>query len=254
MDQPESRSVKSNGKPTYRDVADRFSPGFHQAFLDFSLSAGLSENDSIHWVLKAQADLYESQITVLLDEIRAGNGTNGQGKSPELTPDQLEQALTRALQKRRDDVAVLSALDQMPRLVGNHVDALLQERLEQLRRDVTSEKEGEGRRWPAWVRKILAFVTDRWFIAITCFVIGALPFLLLHVQSEKQRADEANGRVAAMVDRLPSLIRLQLTGNITYSEPANGKPARVLLNFGQKFRPVKTELTSDGEVSVVFAP
>jgi hypothetical protein len=36
-----------------------------------------------------------------------------------------------------------------------------------------------------------------------------------------------------MLNRLPDIVRLQLTGNITYSPAADGKPAKVLLNFGQ---------------------
>ena len=260
MEKPEFPIVKANGKATYQSIADRFSPGLRDALLDFSLSSGLSEADCIYWILSAQADLYDAQTKALLSALGSVHG-NGQGNAPQLNPAHIEKlkveftdAVTRALQKRRDDVALLSALDQMPRLVGNHVDKLLQERIDDLRRELTPEKEGEGRRWPKWIRKSLAFVSRRWVIAIVCFVLGAMPFLLLYVQSERQRADDATSRIVAMMAKLPDSVRLNMTGNITYSPAADGKPAKVLLNFGERLHPVHAELTRANEVEVVFAP
>lgn len=249
MEHPELHIIKANGKGTYQSIADRFSPGLRDALLDFSLSSGLSEADCIYWILSAQADLYDAQ-TKALQSVLGGVRGNGQG----LDLKQIEDALTRAMQKRRDDVAMLSALDQMPRLVGNHVGNLLQEELQALRKELTSEKEGQGRRWPAWIQKTLAFASRRWAIAAACLVLGTLPFLLLYVQSEKQRADDATSRIVTMMAKLPDSVRLNMTGNITYSPAAGGKPAKVVLNFGQKLRPVTAEVTRANEVEVIFAP
>ena len=60
------------------------------------------------------------------------------------------------------------------------------------------------------------------------------------------------GNLTAMLNRLPDIVRLHLTGNITYSPAADGKPAKVLLNFGQKLRPVTVEVTRSNKVSVVL--
>ena len=251
MEHPEFHIVKANAKPTYQSIADRFSSGLRDALLDFSLSSGLSEADCIYWILAGQADLYDAQTKALLSAL---GGVQGNSQAPDLNPDQIEKAVIRALQKRRDDVGVLSALDEMPRLVGNHVDKLLQDRIEAFRKELTPEKEREGRHCPAWIRKGLAFLFNRWFIAIACLLLGALPFLLLYVQSERQRADDATNRIVAMMAKLPDSVRLNMAGSITYSEASNGKPAKVVLNFGQKFRPIDAQVTRSGEVEVLFAP
>ncbi len=240
---------KGTGKPTYQSIADRFSAGLKDALLDFSLSSGLSEADCIYWILAAQADLYDAQTNTLLAAL---GSVRGNGQAADLK--QIEDAVTRAMQKRRDDVGVLSALDQMPRLVANHVDKLLQEQIEDFRRQVTGEKEAEGKPRLAWIQRTLSFVSKRSVIAVACLVLGALPFLLLYVQSERQRADDANSRIVAMMNRLPDSVRLNMTGNITYSPAVAGKPAKVVLNFGQKLRPVTAEVTRANEVEVVFAP
>ena len=260
MGQAEFPIVKANGKATYRSIADRFSPGLRDALLDFSLSSGLSEADCIYWILSAQADLYDAQTKALLSALGSVHG-NGEGNAPQLNPAHIEKlkveftdAVTRALHKRRDDVALLSALDQMPRLVGNHLDKLLQERMEDFRRELTPEKEGEGRRWPAWIRKSLAFVSRRWFIAIAGFVFGILTVHFADQWHNTQRAEQTNHQLISALGRLPDAIRMQLAGNMTFSPAADGKPAKVSINFGQKFRPVTAEVTRSGEVSVVFAP
>jgi hypothetical protein len=69
-------------------------------------------------------------------------------------------------------------------------------------------------------------------------------------QASKKRLEE----LTATVNRLPDIVRLQLSGNITYSPAAAGKPAKVVLNFGKKLRPATAEVTRSNEVSVIFAP
>jgi hypothetical protein len=111
-------------------------------------------------------------------------------------------------------------------------------------------------------------MTDPSFIALVCFVLGALPGLILYVQSEKQRADDGKSRVVAMIraddgksrvvamiNKLPDSVRLNMAGNIQFSPAAGGNPAKVLLNFGQKLRPVTADVNPRSkEVLVVFAP
>jgi hypothetical protein len=46
-----------------------------------------------------------------------------------------------------------------------------------------------------------------------------------------------------------------MAGNIQFSPAAGGNPAKVLLNFGQKLRPVTADVNPrSNEVLVVFAP
>ena len=240
-----------NGESDLDVIIDRVAPDLKAQFLQDRLRIQqFVEHDEVLAVSR-----YLGTTVILIDRLTknlAGIPFAPRTTGPDLK--QIEDAITRAMQKRRDDVAVLSALDEMPRHVGDYVAKLVQEDLEALRIELTPEKQGERNGRSAWIQKILAFVSRRSVIAIACFVLGALPFLLLYVHSERQRADDANSRIVAMMNRLPDSVRLNMSGNITYSPAAAGKPAKVVLNFGQKLRPVTAEVTRANEVEVVFAP
>jgi hypothetical protein len=252
--EPDFHVVKNNGLANYQTVAEKMSPELREAFLNACLWSGLSEDDCIHAILAFQAELFDAQNKALMSSLGSALSKlgSGNGQAPDLK--QIEDAVTRALQKRRDDVAMLSALDQMPRLVGNHVDKLLQERIEDFRKEITPEKEGDGRRWPAWIRNTVAFISRRSFIAVACLVLGALPFFVLYLQAQRERVNDATSRIVTMMNKLPDSVRLNMTGNITYSPAVEGKPPKVVLNFGEKLRPVTAEITKSNEVSVIFAP
>lgn len=249
------KKLDGNGQSDLDVILDRVAPDLKAQFLQDRLRIQqFGEHDEVLAVSR-----YLGTTVILIDRITKNLSVNGQ--APDLNPAQLERlkaevsdVVTRAMQKRRDDVAVLSALDEMPRLVGNHVAKLVQEDLETFRRELTPQKEGEGTRRPEWIQKTLAFVSRRSVIAIACLVLAVLPFLLLYVQSERQRADDATSRIVAMMNKLPDSVRLNMTGNIAYSPATASKPAKVVLNFGQKLRPVTAEVTRANEVEVVFAP
>ena len=64
--------------------------------------------------------------------------------------------------------------------------------------------------------------------AYSCRMFGCsrLPFLLLYVAAERERAVDATSRIVAIMNRLPDSVRLNMTGNIQFSPAADGKPAK----------------------------
>jgi hypothetical protein len=145
---------------------------------------------------------------------------------------------------------VLESLASVPKSVAQALEPIIHEQTQELRKELTPEKKGEGTRF----QKALAFVADRRLIAVACLAAGALPFLLLYVAAERERAVDATSRIVAIMNRLPDSVRLNMTGNIQFSPAADGKPAKAVLNFGEKLRPVTAEVTRAKEVSVLFAP
>jgi hypothetical protein len=179
--------------------------------------------------------------------IQNANKLNGNRQAPDL---KLEQ-----LAKLSKLMAELRAGQEHTERRTEVLFADLTNRFEDSERKITPENGNSLSRWPIWVQKTWAFMTDRSFIALVCLVLGALPGLILYVQSEKQRADDGKSRIVAMINKLPDSVRLNMTGNIQFSPAAGGNPAKVLLNFGQKLRPVTADVNRrSNEVLVVFAP
>ena len=157
----------------------------------------------------------------------------------------------------------LSKLNKsMAELLAGHgsIDRLLEDHFEKLPERIIQAAEKKdaassvASRWPAWVQKSWSVMSNRWFIALACLLLGMLPGSLLVVYMSDQASKKRLEELTATVNRLPDIVRLQLSGNITYSPAAAGKPAKVVLNFGEKLRPATAEVTRSNEVSVIFAP
>ena len=253
------KKLDGNGQSDLDVILDRVAPDLKAQFLQDRLRIQqFGEHDEVLAVSR-----YLGTTVILIDRITKNLSVNGQ--APDLNPAQLERlkaevsdVVTRAMQKRRDDVAVLSALDEMPRLVGNHVAKLVQEDLETFRRQMTPEKEGEGRRWPAWIQKTWEVACHRAIIGAAFFLLGALPFFFLYIHAEDQRAADATARVWAMMNKLPGSVQHQILENIRFIPVDSSKPdskiEKAQLKFAPGLHPKSSEITPDDGVTILFKP
>ena len=207
---------------------------------------------SYYYLHRGDPNSVSVQLCIWLAALHRSYGRIAKSTSATGAPDlkQLEDAVTRALQKRPDEVAVLSALDQTRDRVTKDIDNLFQERLDDFRKEIVPEKEEEERRRPAWINKTLTLVSRRSVIAAACLLLGMLPGTFLAKYVADQSHADSTSRLGAMIDQLPDFMRLQLSGNIVYHPPKAGQPGNILMDLGQKLHPISAEVKG-GQVSIV---
>ena len=174
-----------------------------------------------------------------------GQLTSGNGQAPDLKLEQLSKL-------NKSMAEFLAGHGSIDRLLKDHFEKLPERIIQAAEKKVAASSVGS--RWPAWVQKSWSVMSNRWFIALACLLLGMLPGSLLVVYMSHEAGQKRLEELTATVNRLPDILRLQLSGNITYSPAAAGKPAKVVLNFGEKLRPATAEVTRSNEVSVIFAP
>ena len=239
-------------------------------------------------LLKALGNAIKNSVELLARECRglsavliayqtALKEAHSKGRAPELNPDQIETLKSELIAKlskvvEKDNTLIIESLNQMPRLVAGQFSNLWEERIADHEkkdaarpvspsRNLAPEKETEGAGWTAWAKKTRSVITNRGFIALTALVLGMLPgFFLAKHQSDlwfsesQKRIEETSNRLTAAINKLPEIVRHQITGDISFVPPADGNPGKLVIDLGQRLRPINAEVKPDGKVLVVLAP
>jgi CRISPR/Cas system-associated endoribonuclease Cas2 len=171
-----------------------------------------------------------------------------------LKPEQIEKLkseLIRAVQKENNQI--ICSVADMPRQVQARVDSVLQERLSELKKQDDGELSWFDH-WPALARNAWDLISGRGSIALLCFLLGLLAGSLVVGQLVDNATEKRLEALTGAFERLPDMLRLEMTGHLIYAPAKQHNPATAIVNFGERFRPVSAEVTQTNEVSVTFAP